>query len=212
MGLKNSIARNLRNPSTGFVARMVIKVFKQQNAYMERNAVRLCRLEPHHHVLEVGFGPGVGLKAAAEAIVDGKVYGIDYSEEMVKEAQGYLDSEIASGKVQVDLGDAASLPYPDTSMDRIFHCNCYYFWPDQAKVARELHCVLKPGGFMVTVLPLELVRRSAAQGYLPGANWEPEPYMEALRRAELSDVTMEDMVCTDGQTEKTCQAIFAYKK
>ncbi|XP_038079320.1 demethylmenaquinone methyltransferase-like [Patiria miniata] len=214
MGLKNSVAQNLRKPSTGFVARLIIKrVFKRKNVYLELNAVRLCHLEPQHHVLEIGFGPGVGLKAAAETIVGGKVYGIDYSPEMVKEAQRSLESEIASGKVQVELGDAASLPYPDASMDRIYHCNCYYFWPEPAKVAGQLHRVLKPGGFMVTTLCLDSVRATAERGLFPdGTHWEPEPYMEALRNAGFSDVTMEDLLHADAEKKITYQVILAHRK
>ena len=140
------------------------------------------------------------------------MYGIDYSEEMVKTARSHLKFEIASGKVEIELGDAASLPFPEASMDRIYHCNCYYFWPDLAQVAGELYRVLKPGGFMVTTLPLEDVRRAARGGYLDGAKSEPEPYMEALREAGFSDVAMEDMTHADGQKKKIFQAIPAYKK
>ena len=39
-------------------------VFKKRNTNLERNAVRLCNIAPHHQVLEVGFGPGIGLEEA----------------------------------------------------------------------------------------------------------------------------------------------------
>ena len=42
-----------------------------KNKILEENAVRLCRLEKHHKVLEVGFGLGLGLKAAARNIEAG---------------------------------------------------------------------------------------------------------------------------------------------
>ena len=47
------------------------RLIKNKNAYLEHNAVRRCHLESHHHILEVGFGPGIGLKAACEIIKDG---------------------------------------------------------------------------------------------------------------------------------------------
>ena len=47
-------------------------MFKKRNRFLEINAVRLCNIQPHHQVLEVGFGPGVGLKEAAKC-VKGKV-------------------------------------------------------------------------------------------------------------------------------------------
>ena len=36
----------------------------KHNTYLEKSAARLCDIQPNHKVLEVGFGPGVGLQAA----------------------------------------------------------------------------------------------------------------------------------------------------
>ena len=55
------------------------------NASLENEIVDHLNLQPDHKVLEVGFGPGVGLNAALKKIQhgSGKVYGIDISEQMV---------------------------------------------------------------------------------------------------------------------------------
>ncbi|XP_033628998.1 demethylmenaquinone methyltransferase-like [Asterias rubens] len=212
MGLSNSVGRNLRKPSGSLTGAVVKRLIKNKNAYLEHNAVRRCHLESHHHILEVGFGPGIGLKAACEIIKDGKVYGIDYSKEMLADVTKSLQSEIASGRLQVVFGDAASLPYSDTLMDRIFHCNCFYFWPEPATVAGELYRVLKPGGFMVTTMNVASVAAAAEKGFLKGTNWNPEQYMDVLRSAGFQDVTMEDLVHEDsGNGGTTYQAIMAHK-
>ena len=139
---------------------------------------------------------------------NGKIHGIDHSPAMMVEALGSLPQEIAEERVELTLGNAADLPYRDASFERIYHTNCYYFWPDQAAVARELHRVLKPGGFMVTLLNLEQVKEGEAMGWLKYGKGDPEPYIEALKSAGFDDsVQMETNV--DGV--KTYESIIAHK-
>ena len=40
----------------------------KKNTILETEAVKLCGIQPDHEVLEVGFGPGVGLKAAHDVV------------------------------------------------------------------------------------------------------------------------------------------------
>jgi len=40
----------------------------RRNRFLERKAVALCGIQPNDKVLEVGFGPGLGLEAASELI------------------------------------------------------------------------------------------------------------------------------------------------
>lgn len=40
------------------------KTLEFSNRLMEIQTVELCQIKPDHKVLEVGFGPGVGLQAA----------------------------------------------------------------------------------------------------------------------------------------------------
>ena len=43
------------------------------NAFHEKLACELCDIQPDHKVLEVGFGPGLGLKEAFNK-VSGKIF------------------------------------------------------------------------------------------------------------------------------------------
>ena len=55
------------------------------NASLENETVKHLNIQPDHKVLEIGFGPGIGLNAALERVEhsSGKVYGIDISEQIV---------------------------------------------------------------------------------------------------------------------------------
>lgn len=57
-----------------------------------------------------------------------------------------LKDLMASGKLTLHHCDVAAMPLGDNSVDKVFHCNCYYFWPDLRKGGAEIHRVMKPGG------------------------------------------------------------------
>lgn len=54
---------------------------------------------------------------------------------------------MASGKVTLHHCDVAAMPLADSTVDKVFHCNCYYFWPDLRRGAAEIHRVMKPGWY-----------------------------------------------------------------
>ena len=68
------------------------------NAFLEAKAVVNLDIHPDDNVLEVGFGPGVGLPIALKKVEQGsgKVYGIDISEQVVScQVRGQDESIVA---------------------------------------------------------------------------------------------------------------------
>lgn len=56
-----------------------------------------------------------------------------------------LKEFLANGKLILHLGDIAAMPLEDNIVDKVFHSNCYYFWPDLRKASAEIHRIMKPG-------------------------------------------------------------------
>lgn len=56
---------------------------------------------------------------------------------------------LANGKLTLHLGDVAAMPLEDNTVDKVFHSNCYYFWPDLRKGSAEIHRVMKPGKLLL---------------------------------------------------------------
>ena len=52
---------------------------------------------------------------------------------------------VQTGQVQLLHGRAESLPLSDGTIDRVFHCNSYYYWTDFDKACNEIKRVMKPG-------------------------------------------------------------------
>ncbi|XP_078098537.1 putative methyltransferase YdaC isoform X2 [Mustelus asterias] len=205
--LVQRVTQQLGKPSQGLWGWLVNRFLEKKNRLLELNAVRLCDIQPESAVLELGFGPGLGLEEAVKYLTHpkGKLYGIDYSDYMHSVASRRLQADIRTGKVTLFLGSVEQIPLEDNVVDRVFHCNCYYFWPDLHAGSKEIHRVMKPGGLMVTTLNLEALEKIVAAGVLKGTQWPPEPYMEVLRDTGFVDVRMEDKQ----DKGRTFQAIFA---
>lgn len=109
-------------------------------------ALSELNVESTDHVLEVGYGPGLGIQAAAAATPEGFVAGVDYSREMVKLARKRNMSAIDAGHVDLQYGPADDLPYGDVTFDKVFSINSMQVWPDALAGLKELRRVLKPRG------------------------------------------------------------------
>ncbi|MEQ2204049.1 hypothetical protein XENOCAPTIV_007134 [Xenoophorus captivus] len=201
------LGSQLGRPTRSVGGWLVSKLFKTRNQVLEESAVQLCRIQPGDTVLELGHGPGLGLESAAKLLTGptGHMIGVDYSEYMHQMAKERVKEFLESGKVTLHLCDVAAMPLEDNSVDKVFHCNCYYFWPDLRKAASEIHRVMKPGGLIVTTLRHSHVAVLAAKRVMPGENWRPEAYMAALRDSGFTDIRMEDIQ----HRNITFQAIYA---
>ena len=94
-------------------------------------------------VLEVGCGNGNILKMLEE-IGDYKLFGLDLSENMIREAKKQL-----SDKVELKVGDAEELPWKDNKFDIII-CNAsFHHYPNALKVLSEMKRTLKEDGTII---------------------------------------------------------------
>jgi SAM-dependent methyltransferase len=116
------------------------------NAAQNRATVDALDPPPGGAVLEVGFGPGQALEMLARTHPLGLVAGVDHSELMVARARHRLRANRGDAALDLRLGDAGDLPFPDERFDAVFAVNSFHLWPDQARALAEMAGVLKPGG------------------------------------------------------------------
>jgi demethylmenaquinone methyltransferase/2-methoxy-6-polyprenyl-1,4-benzoquinol methylase len=104
------------------------------------------------HVLEVGPGTGWALVRLAEAVgPTGRIFAIDLSPSMLEVARDRVARAGLGARIELRLGDAARLPYSDSSFDSVFMSFVLELFdtPEIAVVLSEVRRTLKPGARLV---------------------------------------------------------------
>ena len=107
-------------------------------------------VEKNHTILDIGCGGGRTISKLAAIATEGKVYGVDYSEESVRATRRTNARWIEAGRVEIRQASVSQLPFPSNTFDLITAAETHYFWPDLPANMHEVFRVLKAGGpFMV---------------------------------------------------------------
>jgi ubiquinone/menaquinone biosynthesis C-methylase UbiE len=113
-------------------------------------------------VLDIGCGTGE-LLARLEEWQPAHLAGLDISANMIAAAREKLGPQ-----VDLHVGDAESLPWPDGSFDLVTCTNSFHHYPDPTRALAEIKRVLIPGGWLVLAdIALPPVARTVANWLLP---------------------------------------------
>ena len=158
-------------------------------------------------VLDLGCGIGGATFLLAEQLGDaGHVVGVDISAQLIETAK-----RIANGRPRVEfqVADAASLPYPTNFFDAAYTERVFLYLPDREAALAELRRVVRPDGLICLVdvdfdcaaiysRQRELTRRitSIVAAAIPNPNSARD--LPALaKRAGLRDVEVDTVaICT----------------
>lgn len=146
MSLGSNILMRAFGCPKGVLGRLGGAVMARGNREMARRAIGLLDVQPGDRVLEIGFGPGVGIQLLAGTVSTGRVAGIDLSEEMVRQATERNRSGIEAGVVELRQGSVERLPYESAAFDKALAINSMQLWPDAVAGLREAMRVLRPKG------------------------------------------------------------------
>ena len=158
------------------------------------NPTAIADLKKGDVVLDLGAGAGVDVFLAANKVgPTGRVIGVDMTEEMVDRATS-IARDHGYRNVEFRLGEIEKLPVEDESVDAIISNCVINLSPDKAKVFREAHRVLKPGGRLTVsdivtegALPDEIKSDpNAWAGCIAGA-LEQQEYLRKIRKAGFED-------------------------
>ncbi len=128
--------------------------------YVTRRAVAL---KPDGQAADLGCGPGHLAIELAQAAPGLEVTGLDLSDEMLVQAEGYARRAGLGERVAFKWGDAAQILFPDASLDLVVSTLSLHHWSDPVAVLDEIARVLRPGGVF---LVFDLRRDMAAPFYL----------------------------------------------
>jgi ubiquinone/menaquinone biosynthesis C-methylase UbiE len=183
--------QQVRKPS-GWLGRRVVRAMNFGHAAMTDWGLQQVTVAKNATILDVGCGGGRTVQRLLALAPDGKVVGLDYSSASVAVSRETNAQEIEAGRVQIEQGSVAALPFPDRSFDLVTAVETHYYWPDLPANVREVLRVLKPGGTFLLI----------AETYRGGPfRWLYGVVMPLLRAAFLSDEEHRDLLSKAGFAE-----------
>lgn len=118
---------------------------------MGEQAIELMNIPADARVLDIGCGSGWATRLMAEKARDGRVVGVDISNEMVRLA---AETSSSFANVYFKISSAEKLPFADGEFSHAFSMESLYYYADMLGALNEIKRVLAPGGVFVTVLDL----------------------------------------------------------
>jgi ubiquinone/menaquinone biosynthesis C-methylase UbiE len=137
-----------RRPS-GPIGRWIYRDASAFHGASWRSAHETLDLERSDRLLDVGCGGGTFLSQALETVETAA--GLDYSPDMVELTRRNNADAVADGRLEVRLGDAAALPWPDGSFDVVTNLSAFNAMDEPVPVLSEAYRVLEPGGRLMIV-------------------------------------------------------------
>jgi ubiquinone/menaquinone biosynthesis C-methylase UbiE len=113
-------------------------------------------------ILDVGCGGGRTVSKLAAIATQGRVYGIDHSEESVAATKRTNARWIDLGRVEVRYASVSQLPFPDDMFDLATAVETHFWWPNLPGGLHEIFRVTKPGGTLILIVEIYKGARTSA--------------------------------------------------
>ncbi|AVK85353.1 SAM-dependent methyltransferase [Lysinibacillus sp. B2A1] len=153
MTLLQRLIEQAKKPN-GFVGSVMLRIMNFAHSCMNTWLIKHGDVYDGDTVLDIGCGGGKTLQTLSNINPSGKVYGIDFSEQAVRDSIKTNKMDVANGKVIVKQASVSNIPYPDQFFDTITAFQTHYFWPDLANDVKEVFRVLKHGGKFIIISEL----------------------------------------------------------
>jgi SAM-dependent methyltransferase len=150
VGFAEKFVKQCRRPE-GLLGRLVGRAMNTGHARIRRWGLRYVSAKSYAAVLDVGCGGGGTLRDMAALFPGARLFGIDYSRDMVLLAKKLNKEFMAKGRMEIAHGSVSSLPFSDNTFDLVTAFEAYYFWPELSHDLLEIKRVLRPGGTLLLV-------------------------------------------------------------
>ena len=145
MSILRNIGMQFKKPG-GIPGVIISELMKIGNRPAYENLLRDLMIQASDKVLEIGYGPGMGIGLVSQRTKTSEIYGIDYSELMYRRATKRNIRVIKNNRVHLMFGDFVETELNTTDFDKIFCINVVYFWDDLLKPFGKVHSLLKDNG------------------------------------------------------------------
>ena len=148
---KDQIIMDQYRCPTGIEGKKVAASMNIHHSDLTDWGLNTVEIDPDFTILDVGCGGGKTITKLANIAFKGKVYGIDYSKDMVEYSREVNRDLIARHRVSILEGSIDKSGFPDNYFDLVTAIETYYFWPNLHNDLKEIYRVLKLNGRIVLI-------------------------------------------------------------
>ena len=195
---KQKLVDQVRKPS-GVLGKIIAKGMNRGHAKLAIWGLSHVKIAPDDIILDIGCGGGGNIERYAKIILNGKIYGIDYSKTAITVSTEINKKYIEQGIVEIYQASVSPLPFEDDSFNLVSGFEAYYFWTDLTRALKEIYRVLKPNGHLILVnegylCNNEKKRRRAEKWSILGnfTIHTPEEYRKFLEEAGFSNIQISE--------------------
>jgi len=162
MKIVNKLIDQAKHPK-GFIGTLMLKIMNSAHSQMIKWGISKINIANNSVILDVGCGGGKTIKLLSQLAKNGKIYGIDYSEDSVKTTEKENKKAVSSGKVIVKQANVSYIPFSDNFFDIVTAFQTHYFWSNLESDIKEISRVLKPCGQFLLVAELYKIEYHMSQ-------------------------------------------------
>ncbi len=190
--LVDTLLRSQFGKPSGLFGKLLMgPILNFANERLVNTAIDLLEPGARDTVLDIGFGGGYSLAAMANRVTRGKIVGVDYSREMVDSASRLIQDKRLDGRVSVQWGDVAKLPFPSGTFHKVLTVNSLYYWPDLAGSFREIARVMRRRGRIAAGFRSAQSLGPLTRGWEGFSLYEPGELADIMRQAPFDVLRVE---------------------
>lgn len=150
----DSMAKQFEKPK-GILGKLAGTIMYFENRKINKWSIKKLQIQKRDRILEIGYGPGYGIKTMMSNYRWITVDGVDLSEKMLDEATKRNKEWIEKGKVYLTTGDVVNFE-PDHHYNKIISVNNYPLWEKPLTSLKHLYNLMnRKGRIVLTVQPRE---------------------------------------------------------
>jgi cyclopropane fatty-acyl-phospholipid synthase-like methyltransferase len=145
MTVFRKIGMQFKKP-TGVLGKIVANLMIIGNRSAYETLIKDLAIQKNDKILEIGYGPGIGLDLISKRFDTSYIYGIDFSGLMYRRAARRNRQVIKQNRVHLLFGDFVETEISTRWFDKIFCINVVYFWDELQKPFERVKSLLKDNG------------------------------------------------------------------
>jgi SAM-dependent methyltransferase len=183
---------------TGQLGRRTLEGMNKYHSKLTDWGLTHVSAKRRYTILDVGCGGGRTINKLAAIATQGKVYGVDYSEQSVAVSEKTNAAAIRAGLVEIRNASVSKLPFPEDTFDLVTAVETHFWWSDLAKGMHEVFRVTKRAGIFIVIAEVykgatsAVSRSTEKQAPQTGITMlTPEEHRELFRNAGFTKIELD---------------------